>query len=76
MKFHFQLPTFRRNTPFIHWPRSLLLAGVLLTLPSTLPVKAAEPDASPSYGELATRLLCGPLEEIERGLTNFTSAAL
>ncbi len=76
MKFNSQRFTSRRNTPFNRFSRSLLLAGVLLTLPSTLPVKAAEPDASPSYGELATRLLCGPLEEIERGLTNVTSATL
>jgi hypothetical protein len=76
MKFNSQLPTFRRNTRFTRFSHSLLLAGVALTLTAVLPIKAAEPDAPPSYGELATRLLCGPLEEIERGLTNFTSATL
>lgn len=76
MKFNSQLSTSRRNTPFNRFSRSLFLAGMVLTLPATVLVKATEPAASPSYGELATRLLCGPLEEIQRGLTNFTSATL
>jgi hypothetical protein len=76
MKFNSQRSTSRRNTPFDRFSRSLLLAGVVLIFPVEFSMKAAESGASPSYGELATRLLCGPLEEIQRGLTNFTSATL
>ncbi len=54
----------------------ILLIGMLLGAASVVPGQTAAAGKPPSYGELAGEMLCGPLDELVRGLTNFSAATL
>lgn len=68
------LPTLHRSAAL--WCRLFFLSGLLLAAPSPVQGQPAVAGREPAYGELAAQMLCGPLDEITRGLTNFTAATL
>jgi hypothetical protein len=63
------------NAHIIRWP-AWLLTGLLLTLIGVAGGQSQAAGKPLSYGELAAQMLCGPLDEIQRGLTNFNAATL
>ncbi len=63
------------NARIIRYP-AFLLAGCLILLSHAARGQSPTPGKVLSYGELAAQKLCGPLDEIHRGLTNFTTSTL
>ncbi len=60
-------------------PSFLLLIGLLFALTHvgfTKNSASEKPASFTTYGELAARMLCGPLDNIQIGLTNFTENTL
>lgn len=68
------LPTLHRGVAL--WWRFLFLSALWLAAPGPAQGQPAVAGREPAYGELAAQMLCGPLDEITRGLTNFTAATL
>ena len=67
--------TLHANAHFIRWP-AFLFAGCLILLSHAAFGQSPALGKLPSYGELAAQKLCDPLDEIHRGLTNFTTSTL
>ncbi len=57
-------------------PCLLPIVGLLLVTLGVAPAQNAAPAKAPSYGELAGQMLCGPLDGLVRGLTNFNATTL
>ena len=56
--------------------RAVALIACLVALLNSAAGQNPTAAPAPSYGELAAQKLCGPLDEIQRGLTNFTARTL
>jgi hypothetical protein len=63
-------------SPAVTHSQLLLLCGLLLGIAGAASGQTSAANKAPSYGELAGQMLCGPLDEMVQGLTNFTAATL